>query len=186
MYFSAHMLNKLFAVLLLILILPVIIIFSFYILIVDGSPVIYKQKRSGKNNSTFNIYKLRTMKKNTPDLATDKLSVKPFYPGAKIIRKLSIDELPQLINIIKGDINFIGPRPALYNQYKLINERHKLGISKLKPGVTGWAQVNGRDKISEKDKIKLDYYYLKNKSFKLNCIILIKTIYNVITVKDIN
>ncbi len=157
-----------------------------YIYIIDGLPVIYIQKRSGQNSSLFNIYKLRTMKKNTPDLATDKLSINPLYFGARILRKLSIDEFPQLINIIKGEINFIGPRPALYNQTKLISERDRLGISALKPGITGWAQVNGRDNISEKQKIAFDYYYLKNKSFKLNFTIIMKTIYKVIAVKDID
>jgi O-antigen biosynthesis protein WbqP len=88
-------------------------------------------------------------------------------------------------NIIKGDINFIGPRPALHNQTDLISERSRLGISVLKPGITGWAQVNGRDNISEKQKIEFDYYYLKNKSLKLNLIIVIKTFYKVIAVKDI-
>jgi O-antigen biosynthesis protein WbqP len=126
------------------------------------------------------------MKKNTPDLATDKLSINPLYFGARILRKLSIDEFPQLINIIKGEINFIGPRPALYNQTKLISERDRLGISALKPWITGWAQVNGRDNISEKQKIAFDYYYLKNKSFKLNFTIIMKTIYKVIAVKDID
>jgi len=126
------------------------------------------------------------MKKNTPNVATDKLTLNPFYFGGKILRKLSIDELPQLINIINGDINFIGPRPALYNQAELISERKRLGISVLKPGITGWAQVNGRDNISEKEKIEFDYYYLKNKSFKLNFIIIMKTIYKVIAVKDID
>ena len=180
------MINKLTAIILLCLVSPILILVSFFIVIVDGFPIIYKQKRSGQNNSFFTIYKLRTMKKNTPELATDKLNITSFYCGGTLIRKLSIDELPQFINIIKGDINFFGPRPALHNQFNLINQRNKLGISLLKPGITGWAQVNGRDNITEKEKIELDYYYLKNKSFKLNCIILVKTIFKVITFKDIN
>jgi O-antigen biosynthesis protein WbqP len=178
------MINKVIAAIILIIFLPLIFFSCIYILIIDGLPVIYIQRRSGQDNSFFNIYKLRTMKKNTPDVATDQLSFNPFYFGGKILRKLSIDELPQLINIINGEINFIGPRPALYNQTELINERNRLGISVLKPGITGWAQVNGRDNISEKQKIKFDYYYLKNKSFKLNFIIIMKTIYKVIAVKD--
>ena len=125
------------------------------------------------------------MKKNTPDVPSDKLNFNPFYFGGKILRKLSIDELPQLINIIKGEINFIGPRPALHNQTELISQRDKLGISVLKPGITGWAQVNGRDNISEKQKIEYDYYYFKNKSLKLDTIIIIKTFYRVIAVKDV-
>lgn len=178
--------NRIIAILLFILLLPVIIFASFYIFIVDGFPIIFSQKRAGINNSYFNIYKLRTMKKNTPDIATDKLNFDPFIFGGTILRKLSLDELPQLLNIIKGDINFIGPRPALYNQNELINKRKKLGISKIKPGITGWAQVNGRDNISEEEKIKFDFYYLKNKSIKLNFKIIYQTFLRVLTAKDVN
>ena len=181
----SSMVNRLIAMILLITFLPFIIFACIYIFIIDGFPVIYIQKRSGQNNSFFNIYKLRTMKKNTPDVPSDKLTFNPFYFGGKILRKLSIDELPQLINIIKGEINFIGPRPALHNQTELISQRDKLGISVLKPGITGWAQVNGRDNISEKQKIEYDYYYFKNKSLKLDTIIIIKTFYRVIAVKDV-
>ena len=99
------MINKLTAIILLCLVSPILILVSFFIVIVDGFPIIYKQKRSGQNNSFFTIYKLRTMKKNTPELATDKLNITSFYCGGTLIRKLSIDELPQFINIIKGDIN---------------------------------------------------------------------------------
>lgn len=176
--------NRIIAILLFILLLPVIIFTSIYIFLVDGFPIIFSQKRAGINNSYFSIYKLRTMKKNTPDIATDKLTYDPFIFGGQFLRKLSLDELPQLLNIIKGDINFIGPRPALYNQTDLINKRKSLGISKLKPGITGWAQVNGRDNISEKDKIKFDFYYLENKSFKLNLNIILKTFLKVLTAKD--
>jgi O-antigen biosynthesis protein WbqP len=178
--------NRIIAILLFILLLPIIIFASLYIFIVDGFPIIFSQKRAGIDNSYFNIYKLRTMKKNTPDIATDKLTFDPFIFGGKILRKLSLDELPQLLNIIKGDINFIGPRPALYNQNELINKRKKLGISKIKPGITGWAQVNGRDNISEEEKIKFDFYYLENKSIKLNFKIIYKTFLRVLTAKDVN
>ena len=178
--------NRIIAILLFILLLPIIIFASLYIFIVDGFPIIFSQKRAGIDNSYFNIYKLRTMKKNTPDIATDKLTFDPFIFGGNILRKLSLDELPQLLNIIKGDINFIGPRPALYNQNELINKRKKLGISKIKPGITGWAQVNGRDNISEEEKIKFDFYYLENKSIKLNFKIIYKTFLRVLTAKDVN
>jgi O-antigen biosynthesis protein WbqP len=178
--------NRIIAILLFILLLPIIIFASLYIFIVDGFPIIFSQKRAGIDNSYFNIYKLRTMKKNTPDIATDKLTFDPFIFVGKILRKLSLDELPQLLNIIKGDINFIGPRPALYNQNELINKRKKLGISKIKPGITGWAQVNGRDNISEEEKIKFDFYYLENKSIKLNFKIIYKTFLRVLTAKDVN
>lgn len=178
--------NRVIAILLFVLLLPVIIFTSIYIVVVDGFPIIFSQKRAGINNSYFIIYKLRTMKKDTPDIATDKLTFNPFIFGGQMLRKLSLDELPQLLNIIKGDINFIGPRPALYNQTELINERKRLGISKLKPGITGWAQVNGRDNISEKEKIKFDFYYLENKSFILNSKIICKTFLKVLIAKDVN
>ena len=178
--------NKIIALLLLVFFLPLIIFAGLYIVIVDGFPVLYVQKRAGINNTYFKIFKLRTMKKNTPEIATDKLTVDSFIYGGKMLRKLSLDELPQLINIIKGDINFIGPRPALHNQTDLINKRKHLGISKLKPGITGWAQVNGRDNNSENEKIKFDFYYLENKSFNLNCLIIYKTFIKVLTGEDVN
>ncbi len=126
------------------------------------------------------------MKKNTPDIPTDMLKSSPFYFGGRILRKLSIDEIPQLFNIIRGEMNFIGPRPALYNQNYLIEKRKKLKISSLTPGITGWAQINGRDKITENEKIELDYYYLINKSVILDIQILLKTFIKVLSIKDID
>lgn len=126
------------------------------------------------------------MKKNTPDIPSDKLERSPFYSGGYILRKLSIDEIPQLINIIKGEMNFIGPRPALHNQDYLISKRKELNINNLSPGITGWAQINGRDKITEDQKIELDHYYALNKSFKLDLEILLKTFIKVLSIKDIN
>jgi len=180
------MLNRTIAILLSFLLLPIFIICSIFIAIIDGFPILFIQKRSGQYNTFFSIYKFRTMKIGTPNIATDKLLDKPFYFGGQLLRKLSIDEFPQLINIIRGDMNFIGPRPALYNQHHLIQKRKDLGISNIKPGITGWAQVNGRDKISEEEKIQLDSYYLKNKSFMLDISILLRTFLKVISIKDIN
>ena len=178
--------SRLVAFLLIIILSPVLIITSLLIILSDGTPVLFKQKRAGKNESFFNIYKFRTMKKNTPDIPTDMLKSNPFYFGGRILRKLSIDEIPQLFNIIRGEMNFIGPRPALYNQNYLIEKRKKLNISSLTPGITGWAQINGRDKISENEKIKLDYYYLINKSVILDIQILLKTFIKVLSIKDID
>jgi O-antigen biosynthesis protein WbqP len=117
------------------------------IFIEDGSPIFFKQKRVGINYTFFNIFKFRSMKKNTPNVATHLLE----NPGqyllriGGLLRKLSLDELPNLINIIKGDMVFVGPRPALYNQDDLMALRVATGVDKLKPGITGWAQINGRD-----------------------------------------
>ena len=135
----------------------------------------------GQNNAHFWIYKFRTMKKNAPDIAThlvkDGNSLYTFT--GPFLRKFSFDELPQLINILKGDMVFIGPRPALYNQDDLIELRTQVGVHRLVPGVTGWAQVNGRDELSIPDKVKMDEYYLKNKSLWLDIKILFMTVFKV-------
>jgi O-antigen biosynthesis protein WbqP len=148
----------------------------------DGMPIFFKQKRVGKLNSIFMMYKFRTMKKDTPDVATHLLKDPDKYilKIGKIIRRFSLDEVPNLINILKGDMNFVGPRPALYNQDDLIELRTKSNVHTLAPGLTGWAQINGRDEISIPAKVVLDTYYLKNKSFlfdlKIMYLTLIKTI----------
>lgn len=165
---------------------PLLFLTSVYIFFLDGTPIFFKQKRAGKNDTFFYIYKFRTMKKDTPDIPSDKLEFNPFYFGGNMLRKLSIDEIPQLINIVKGEMNFIGPRPALHNQDYLILKRKELNINYLKPGITGWAQINGRDKITENEKIELDHFYALNKSLKLDLEILLKTFIKVLSIKDIN
>ena len=141
----------------------------------------FKQKRVGLNNVHFWIYKFRTMKKDAPDIATHlvKDGTSLYTSIGPFLRKFSLDELPQLMNILKGDMTFIGPRPALYNQDDLIDLRSKAGVHHLKPGVTGWAQVNGRDELSIPDKVKMDEYYLKNKSLWLDIKILFLTLLKV-------
>lgn len=180
------MISRIIAFMIIIIFLPFLILTSLYIMLLDGLPIFFKQKRAGKDESFFYIYKFRTMKKNTPDIPTDKLKSNPFYFGGEILRKLSIDEIPQLFNIIKGEMNFIGPRPALHNQKNLISKRKVLNISSLNPGITGWAQINGRDKISESEKIKFDHYYLLNKSIIMDAKILLRTFIKVLSIKDIN
>ena len=122
------------------------------------------------------------MQKNTPDLATDKLKDPQtfFLRSGSFLRKSSLDEIPQLINIIKGDMVFIGPRPALFNQVDLIKFRTKLGVHKLIPGITGWAQVNGRDNLTIEKKVNFDSFYYQNKSLLLDLKIILKTIIKVI------
>tara|TARA_X000000950_G_scaffold139629_1_gene173292 strand:- start:3861 stop:4403 length:543 start_codon:yes stop_codon:yes gene_type:complete len=178
--------SRLTALMLIIFLSPLLFLTSVYIFFSDGTPIFFKQKRAGKNDTFFYIYKFRTMKKDTPDIPSDKLEFNPFYFGGNMLRKLSIDEIPQLINIVKGEMNFIGPRPALHNQDYLILKRKELNINYLKPGITGWAQINGRDKITENEKIELDHYYALNKSLKLDLEILLKTFIKVLSIKDIN
>jgi O-antigen biosynthesis protein WbqP len=176
------MFNKSIAFILLFMFSPLFLIISLLILIEDGYPFFFSQKRVGINYSFFNIYKFRSMKKNTPNVATHLLENPDHYvlKIGKFIRKTSLDELPNLINILKGEMVFVGPRPALYNQDDLMTFRVATGVSKLKPGLTGWAQINGRDEISIPDKVKLEQEYLFNKSFLFDIKIILKTFSNVL------
>lgn len=182
------MLSRLFALFLLILLSPIFLLVSLAILIEDGFPVFFTQKRVGVNYSFFIIYKFRSMKKNTPNVPTHLLIDPDQYllKIGKFIRKTSLDELPNLINIIKGEIVFVGPRPALYNQDDLMQFRVATGVSKLKPGITGWAQINGRDEISIPEKVKLEQEYLYRKSILFDFKIVIKTFTNVLFRKDVS
>ena len=181
------MFNRLFAIVILIVLSPIFLFVALAILIEDGYPFFFNQKRIGINYSFFNIYKFRSMKKNTPNVATHLLNNPDQYllNIGKFIRKTSLDELPNLINIIKGEMVFVGPRPALFNQDDLMEFRVATGVSKLKPGITGWAQINGRDEISVAQKVKFEQEYLFKKSFLFDVEISIKTFTNVLFRKDI-
>ena len=182
------MFNRLFALLILIVLSPIFLFVAFAILIEDGYPFFFNQKRVGINYSFFSIYKFRSMKKNTPNVATHLLINPDQYllKIGKFIRKTSLDELPNLINIIKGEMVFVGPRPALYNQDDLIALRVAAGVDKLKPGITGWAQINGRDELSIAKKVQLEKEYLNKKSFLFDIEILIKTFTNVLFSKGVS
>lgn len=146
---------------------PIILILSVIIKCTSEGPILFKQRRIGIDNTEFEIYKFRTMRIDTPNVATHLLENPEQWitPIGKVMRKTSLDELPQLFNILKGDMSIVGPRPALYNQYDLNEMRTKLGIHKILPGLTGWAQINGRDAIDLIDKVRYDKYYLDNMSF---------------------
>jgi O-antigen biosynthesis protein WbqP len=182
------MLNRLFALFLLGILSPLFLIVSLVILIEDGFPVFFTQKRVGVNYIFFKIYKFRSMKKHTPNVATHLLNNPDQYllKISKFIRKTSLDELPNLINIIKGEIVFVGPRPALYNQDDLMTLRVATGVDKLKPGITGWAQINGRDDISIENKVQLEQEYLSKKSFLFDIEIIIKNFTNVLLSKGVS
>ena len=174
--------NRLFAILLLVLFAPIFILVALFILFEDGFPVFFTQKRVGEKYTFFNIYKFRSMKKNTPNVATHLLYNPAQYvlKIGRVLRKLSLDELPNLINIIKGEMVFVGPRPALYNQDDLMQLRIKAGVDKLKPGITGWAQINGRDEISLGKKVALEKEYLDRKSFWFDIKIIVLTFTSVL------
>ncbi len=177
------MVEKLIALILLILLLPILILISLLILNEDGKPVFYCQSRIGKNNKEYIIYKFRTMKKDTPEVASHLLDNTSLYftKSGPLLRKMSLDELPQLFNILRGEMTFVGPRPALHNQTDLIELRTKQGLHKLVPGITGWAQINGRDELSIIEKVEYDVFYLKHKSFLFDLKIIFLTIQKVIS-----
>jgi O-antigen biosynthesis protein WbqP len=166
----------------LLLLSPLFLVVSLIILVEDGVPVFFKQKRVGVNYSFFHIYKFRSMKKNTPNVATHLLENPSQYvlKIGKILRKLSFDELPNLINILRGEMVFVGPRPALYNQDDLMQLRLKAGVDKLKPGITGWAQINGRDEIALEEKVAFEKEYLERKSFWFDIKIVLLTFSSVL------
>jgi O-antigen biosynthesis protein WbqP len=182
------MINRFLAFLFIVLLSPVFVIISLLILIEDGFPFFFLQKRVGINYTFFNIYKFRSMKKNAPNVATHLLNNPDQYllKIGNFIRKTSLDELPNLINIIKGEMVFVGPRPALYNQDDLITLRIATGVSKLKPGITGWAQINGRDDISIEKKVQLEQEYMYNRSTLFDIKIIIKTFTNVLFIKGVS
>lgn len=183
--------KKLFDVLIslvsLVVLSPILIIICILIKLTSKGPIFFVQRRLGKNDVEFNILKFRTMRVDTPNVATDMLKDPELYITAfgKFLRSTSLDELPQLINILKGDMSFVGPRPALYNQTDLNEERRRLGINKIVPGLTGWAQINGRDTISLEEKVKFDKEYMERKSFLFDIKIIWLTFWKVVTKKDI-
>lgn len=168
-----------------VLALPMLLI-AVIIKIDSQGPVLFKQKRVGLHKKHFMIYKFRSMKTNVPhDMPTHLLQDSESYMTSwqKLMRKMSIDELPQLFNILKGDMSIIGPRPALWNQYDLIEERDKYGANDVLPGLTGLAQISGRDELAISVKAKLDGDYVKNLSFFMDIKCFFGTISAVITKK---
>lgn len=167
--------------------LPVILLVAILVKVTSKGPVLFKQRRIGKDNVEFNIYKFRTMRTDTPNVPTHLLNnTDSFYtPIGKGLRKVSLDELPQLFNILKGDMSIIGPRPALYSQYDLKELRTSKGIHKIMPGLSGWAQVNGRDTITLEAKVDFDEEYLKKQSFMFDLKIIWLTAYRVVKAQGV-
>lgn len=181
------MLNRVCAAILLVILSPLLLAVSLAIRLDSPGPAIFKQKRVGQHGRYFTIYKFRTMVVGTPDLPAALVEENDhrFTRLGKFLRRFSLDELPQLFNIIRGEINFVGPRPALYNQDDLIALREAAGVHALKPGVTGWAQVNGRETVSVEEKVRLDRYYLENRSWRLDLKIIGMTLFNSYRGKDL-
>jgi O-antigen biosynthesis protein WbqP len=175
------------AVLLIIVLgLPMLII-ACLIKMESKGPAIFLTNRIGLDNRIFKMLKFRTMKLNTPQVATHLMKNPEIYltPLGGFLRRYSLDEIPQLFNILGGQMSFVGPRPALFNQDDLVALRTQKNIHTLIPGVTGWAQVNGRDSLSIIEKVSFDEYYLKNRSFGLDFYIMLLTALKVVNKKDI-
>ncbi|MDO8344770.1 MAG: sugar transferase [Cellvibrio sp.] len=158
------------------LLLPVLLV-AILVRVTSKGPILYWSDRVGRNNKIFRMPKFRSMQIGTPAVATHLLRDPDRYltPIGSFLRKSSLDELPQLLSIIKGDMSFVGPRPALYNQHDLIELRTRHGVHKLLPGLTGWAQINGRDELPIPQKVALDVEYLKKKSFLMDAKIILLT-----------
>lgn len=179
------LLDIVFSILLLLLLAPLMLIAILFLYLQMRSPIFFKQERPGKDGKIFTIYKLRTMtdeKDVQGNLLPDEMRLKGT---GKIIRSLSLDELPQLVNVLKGEMSFIGPRPLLIEYLPLYNEEQKRRHD-VKPGITGWAQVNGRNMISWKKKFEHDIFYVDNISFFFDMKIVWLTIKNVLMRKDIS
>mgnify|MGYP001183406559 CR=1 FL=1 len=161
---------------------PVILITAFAVKFTSPGPILFKQRRIGKDNVEFEIYKFRTMRIDTPNVPTHLLENPEQWitPIGKFLRKTSLDELPQLFNILKGEMSIVGPRPALYNQLDLRDMRKQAGVHTLVPGLTGWAQINGRDEIPLSLKVRLDKEYLDRASFWFDIKIIFMTVLSVI------
>ena len=168
------------------IVLTPLMIFTFLVVkLTSKGPAIYWSQRVGVNNQLFDMPKFRSMKIDTPTLATHLLNQKGnakmyLTPVGGFIRKFSLDEIPQLWSVLKGDMSIVGPRPALFNQKDLIELRAKYGVDKLRPGITGWAQVNGRDEIPIPKKVELDVYYLTHQSLVFDCYIILLTVLKVL------
>lgn len=189
--FIKHMIDKIFGLILIVLIFPILVLLSIAIKLNSKGPIIFKQKRLGKNGKVFNMYKFRTMYVDAPDLRNEDGSTfnsdddPRVTKVGKILRKTSLDELPQILNILKGEMSFIGPRPDLPDHYDLYSEDDKKKLL-VRPGVTGYAQANGRNSNSWAQRIAMDIYYIENYSLILDIQIFFKTIFSVLKQEGVN
>lgn len=189
--FIKHILDKIFGVILLVLLSPILVIIAIAIKLNSKGPVIFKQKRLGKNGEIFEIYKFRTMYVDAPDLRNEDGSTfnsdddPRVTTVGKFLRKTSLDELSQIFNILKGEMSFIGPRPDLPDHYNLYTEFDKKKLL-VRPGVTGYAQANGRNNIEWKKRIEMDIFYIDNYSLLLDIKILFKTVFSVLKSEGVN
>lgn len=175
------------AIALVVLAIPMTLIMVL-IRITSPGPAVYWSDRVGVNNRLFSMPKFRTMRSGTPAVATHLLHNPQLYvtPIGKLLRRTSLDELPQLWSILRGDMSFVGPRPALFNEDEVVAQRTRLGVHRLRPGLTGWAQVNGRDALATPQKVRYDVEYLQRRSFAFDLYILWLTLEKVTTADGVS
>ncbi|MBQ9575177.1 MAG: sugar transferase [Synergistaceae bacterium] len=179
-HFFKRLLDVVLSLSALIVLAPVMIVCALIIKHEDKGPALFTQKRIGIHKKPFSMYKFRSMRTDTPhDIPTHLLENPEQYilHCGKWMRKYSVDELPQIFNILRGDMSIVGPRPALWNQYDLIAERDKYAANDIKPGLTGWAQINGRDELEISEKARLDGEYLKRESFTFDLMCIWRTVF---------
>lgn len=181
-------LDELMGICLIIILLIPMLIISVLVKLTSNGPILFKQSRYGKHSRKFTIYKFRTMYIEAPEMSNQTFQdINNFItPVGKVLRKFSLDELPQLFNIVKGDMSFIGPRPLASSDIDVIDLRKQNGADKVRPGITGLAQVNGRNNMLDNEKASFDAIYANNISLLTDFKILIKTMINVVLAKDIN
>jgi O-antigen biosynthesis protein WbqP len=182
MTWSKRVLDILLSSLAIVLLSPLLLVLALVIRATSKGPILYWSERIGKNNRLFRMPKFRSMRIDAPQVPTHLLSNPSVFltPFGSFLRRTSLDELPQLFSILTGDLSFVGPRPALFNQDDLVALRTERGIHMLVPGLTGWAQINGRDELPIPVKAQYDYEYLQRRSFKFDLYIIFKTAFKVV------
>lgn len=176
------------SLLLIIILFPLFLLISLIVLIDAGTPVIFRQYRVGKDNKLFYIYKFRTMRKGVRNVATAELtdSEKYITKSGRFLRKTSLDELPQLVNVLLGDMSFVGPRPLIPEEKEIRALRKEYNVYSVRPGITGWAQINGRDNLTDEEKALFDKEYIDKQSISFDIKILFKTVFVVLKRENIS
>ncbi|ACO47035.1 sugar transferase [Deinococcus deserti] len=171
--------DQVLAALGLVVLSPIMVLVALAIFVDDPGPVIFRQQRAGRWHRPFTIYKFRTMKRNTPNVSTEemrRLGLSPYTRLGPMLRRTSLDELPQLLNVLRGEMSLVGPRPALLTQSVVLRGRESAGVHRLRPGITGLAQITGRDDLSDAEKIRQDILYLRHQGLLTDLILLIYTV----------
>ena len=188
MIFTKRIFDVVLALIMCLSLIPFMLLIGLVIKLTSRGPIFYWSDRVGRGNRIFKMPKFRSMKKDTPAVATDMLGNpgKWLTPVGWFLRRYSLDELPQVWSVLKGDMSFVGPRPALFNQADLIALRTQMRINDLRPGVTGWAQINGRDDLSISQKVQFDLEYLQRRSFTFDLKIMWLTLSKVISSRGVS